>query len=134
MTWNGGDIKIENNRQGYLKVNGKTVVPTNIDHSQRPGCKDEEDAQLLHLLSPMLDTSVREINQETEALRAVGMLSPFTEGEPIGLLPRGVRSRRATEAQVVKAHNKRKEDQRSDMLKLRANNDATIAYLLRRII
>ena len=77
-------------------------------------------------LSPLLDAEVHGIIRETEELRHLGKLKPFTEGEPIGAYPGKAKTRKVTNAENTKYLNRRKEIEREEMLERRARNIATM--------
>jgi hypothetical protein len=129
LEWSVGPLYMVND-QGVTVINGKTQkTPT---HLLGRGEDDKEHRDLLKLLRPAFETTLREVCQEVAAMRIAGTLRPFTEGEPIGVLPRRVRIKPPTPARLRREHNQRMQDRQAEMLALRARNDADIEALLRR--
>jgi len=96
-------------------------------------CTSPSDRNTDNWLAPHLDQTVSEIVREVNQMYHNGTLLPFQEGQHVGVLPRRVRMKGVTPAQLIKAHNERREQQREDMLQLRARNDHTLASRLGRL-
>jgi hypothetical protein len=91
---------------------------------------NEGDNALDNWYNPLLDNTVRQIAQEVAQMRIAGTLTPFIEGQPIGVLPRRIRVRPLTDVQIRKEYNKRKEEERDAMLALRKRNNTTMKSIL----
>jgi len=112
------------NHQGKMVVNGR-VMPTTT-HESKP--EDEGGEAALQSEQPLVDALVTSIIREVNEMRKAGTLRPFTEGEPIGALPRLVEA--AEDAVDPKyARARVMEDRRREMLALRKSNDADMRRL-----
>lgn len=123
------NINIQRTRQGKTAIKGKTMPTTTTDH-QKIGHADEEHGELLNYEHPDTDSVIREIEQETAAMRYAGTLKPFTEGEAIGSIPRKCHARSPQKMTRQEQHDKHQERQ-MELRLLRQKNDATIDGLLK---
>jgi hypothetical protein len=118
------------NSRGIVTVNGQTQKTA--VHLMGLGADDKEHQDMSAFFCPLFEATVREVCREVAAMRAAGTLRPFTEGEPVGALPRRVRLKPPTPARLKREHDQRMQDRQREMLALRRRNDANIEALLRR--
>jgi hypothetical protein len=117
------------NRRGHIVVQGKTdkSLPQE-EYGFRELNRRDRDTE--DYLSPEFDTTVKEVTREVEQMRAAGKLRPFIEGEAVGVCPPRVRRVKVTRHTVSQEHNRRMEEKRAEMLKLRAKNDKALKEAL----
>lgn len=84
------------------------------------------DQRLQAFYSTDLDRNFKDAYREIMEMRAIGKLRPFVEGEPIGALPRRVRTKTMTPAAIRKTYNSWRDDKQKAMLALRAKNDTVL--------
>jgi hypothetical protein len=121
---------IEKSAQGHPVVDNKVLPLDTGQQDNRLGRLDKEFATMEEWYHPFLETTLHEIGQEIQEMKFNGKLRPFTEGEPIGGLPRRVRQKPMSKAMIHIYHTERMERHRADMLAARKKNDLSMLEVL----